>query len=112
MGSRSLLASALALVTAGVYAQTLGFDFVDWDDPAYVTENPAAQAGLTWQGVAWAWTTWHAGNWHPLTWVSHMVDRSLFGAWPGGHHLTSVLLHVANALLVYRFFERTHCSIS
>jgi hypothetical protein len=102
-----VVAGVLGLAVALVYGQVLGFAFVEWDDPTYVTENPAVQAGLTWQGLLWACTAWHATNWHPLTWLSHMLDQAVFGAWAGGHHLTSLLLHAANTVLVYLLFERT-----
>src|SRR5204863_1336737 len=65
------------------------------------------QAGLTRRGVVWAFTTWHAGNWHPLTWLSHMLDQALFGSWAGGHHLTSLGLHVANTILLFTLLRRT-----
>jgi tetratricopeptide (TPR) repeat protein len=96
---------ALAAGVVAVYAQALGFDFVEWDDPAYVTGNPAVRAGLTRAGVTWAFTTSHAANWHPLTWLSHMLDWTLFGSWAGGHHLTSVLLHALNTVLVFRLWR-------
>ena len=66
-----------------------------------MVENPAVQAGFTWKTVAWAFTTDCAANWHPLTWLSHMLDVQLFGLNPGGHHLTSLLLHTANTLLLF-----------
>ena len=102
-----VVAGLLAVAVVVVYGQVLGFEFVEWDDPHYVTENPPVQAGLTWRGFLWACTAFHATNWHPLTWLSHMLDQSLFGGWAGGHHLTSLLLHAANTVLVYLLFERT-----
>ena len=91
---------ALAVVTLAVYAQVAGHGFVSYDDPDYVSGNPYVRAGLTRAGLSWALTTGHAGNWHPLTWLSHMLDCQLFGLRPGAHHLTNVLLHTANALLL------------
>ena len=75
------------LLSAGVlavYGQTLGFGFVNWDDPAYVTDNPIVQRGLTLEGFVWALRTGESGNWHPLTWLSHMLDVELFGPTPAG----------------------------
>jgi len=92
---------ALLVATAAVYAQTLGFDFVDIDDPFHVTANPHVQRGLGFESVHWAWTAWHAGYWIPITWMSHMVDVDLFGLSAGGHHATNVLLHLANTLLLF-----------
>jgi Tfp pilus assembly protein PilF len=101
--------AALLLVTFAVYSPVLRHGFVEWDDPFYVTENPHVRAGLTAGGVAWAFTSTQLANWHPLTWLSHMLDVSLFGLAPAGHHLTSLLLHLANTLLLYLALERlTH----
>jgi tetratricopeptide (TPR) repeat protein len=100
-----ILCALLALSTAAVYEQTSSFDFVAWDDQDYVTENFWIRDGLTRDGLVWSLTTGHAGNWHPLTWLSHMLDCELFGLDPGGHHLTSLLLHVANALLLFGLFR-------
>ena len=94
------------LITAIVYARTLSHDFINLDDPDYVTENWVVRQGLTFQGIKWAFTTGHASNWHPVTWVSHMLDVQLFGMRPYGHHLTNVLLHAANTVLVFALFFR------
>jgi hypothetical protein len=71
------------------------------DDPDYVLANPHVLSGLSARGVAWAFTTGHAGNWIPLTWLSHMLDVELYGREPGGHHVTSLVLHVLNTLLLF-----------
>ena len=91
----------LALVTLAVYGQVLGHDFLHYDDPIYVTDNPTVQEGLGWQGIRWAFTTTHRSNWFPLTWLSHMLDCQLFGLNPAGHHFTNLLLHVLNTLLLF-----------
>lgn len=90
-----------------VYGQMLGHTFINYDDPQYVTENPHVRSGLTLEGIRWALTATHASNWHPLTWISHMLDVDLFGLRPGGHHLVSMLLHIANALLLFTVFRTT-----
>ena len=67
------------------------------------------RGGLTAGNLAWAFTTTHASNWHPLTWLSHMLDCQLFGMAPAGHHLVSLLFHVANTLLLFFILSRmTH----
>ena len=71
------------------------------DDAQYLTKNPWVQSGLRRETIAWAFTTGYAGNWHPLTWLSHMLDWQIYGANAGGHHLTSLLFHVANTLLLF-----------
>jgi Tfp pilus assembly protein PilF len=76
-------------------------EFVNYDDNVYITDNAQVQKGLTGKGIIWAFTTSHTGNWHPLTWISHMVDCELHGLNPKGHHLTNVLLHMANAILLF-----------
>ena len=89
---------ALIAITFAVFGQTLGFDFVNYDDPIYVSENPQIQAGLN---VVWAFTHVHSHNWHPLTTMSHMLDWQLFGAKAAAHHLENVFLHSANAVLLF-----------
>ena len=97
---------AIAAVTIAVYVPVRQYEFVSIDDPLYVSENPVVARGLSWEGVAWAFTTGHAANWHPLTWLSHMLDVRLFGMAAGWHHVTSVALHVANALLLFLLLAR------
>jgi Tfp pilus assembly protein PilF len=80
--------------------------FINLDDQVYVTENWHVQAGLTWSNVEWAVTNLEAGFWHPLTWLSIMLDCQLFGLRAGGHHLTSLLLHTANTVLLFLVFWR------
>ena len=92
---------ALAAITAVTFAPVRHFDFVEIDDPTYVTDNAMVQRGLTLEGATWALTTGHAPYWHPLTWMSHMLDVELYGRSAGGHHLTSLVLHVVNVLLLF-----------
>jgi len=91
----------LALSVFAVYGRTAGHSFITFDDEQYVASNPVVQRGLTAGGFAWAFTTTHAANWHPLAWLSHMADAELFGMGAGGHHLVNVLLHAANAVLLF-----------
>ena len=101
-----LICGVLALLTAAVYWQTLRFDFVNYDDGDYVTGNTAIQSGLTAESVKWAFTTGHASNWHPLTWLSHELDCQIYGVKPGGMHLTNLLLHVVNTLLLFGLLRK------
>jgi tetratricopeptide (TPR) repeat protein len=91
----------LAAAVAAAYAGAPGNGFVDMDDPLYVRDNPEVRAGLTAEGVRWAFTTFETSNWHPLTWLSLQLDATLFGPGPWGFHLTNVVLHAANTLLLY-----------
>jgi tetratricopeptide (TPR) repeat protein len=100
------LAVALAALTVLVYAPVLGHRFVGYDDNLYVTDNQVIKRGLTWGGFLWAWGAAVAGNWHPLTMLSHMLDCTLWGLDPGGHHLTNLLLHAVNVLLLFALLRR------
>lgn len=103
VGWRALLGIylTLAALTWIVFGQTLGHQFVDYDDQTYVYENPEITGGLTAHGVLGAFTHPHARNWHPLTTISHMFDCQLFGLDPAGHHFTNVLLHTTAVLLLF-----------
>ena len=96
----------LVLAVALVFGQTIGHEFVNYDDGKYVYENPPVADGLTVAGVTWAFTHTHAANWHPLTWLSHMLDCQLYDLRPAGHHLTNVLLHAATAVLLFLVLRR------
>ena len=101
----------LVLVTVALYFQVRTHDFVNWDDPDYVTENSMVRAGLTWNGVVWAFSQPHAANWHPFTWISHMADVQLWGMNPAGHHLTNVALHAACSLILFLWLFRATGSV-
>jgi len=90
----------IVVVTLAVFGQTVNHEFVNYDDPKYVYENPHVTAGLMSQSIAWAFTSKYASNWHPLTWLSHMLDCQVYGLRPGGHHLTNVLIHATTAVLL------------
>jgi tetratricopeptide (TPR) repeat protein len=96
----------LTLSTISVFWQVRNHDFLNYDDELYITENRHVQAGLTWEGTTWAFTTFHASNWHPLTWLSHMLDFQIYGLSPAGHHLTNLLFHIANTLLLFFVLNR------
>lgn len=83
-----------------IYGQAASFEFVRFDDQAYLADNPIVSQGLRWSGIQWAFTTTTLANWFPLTWISHMSDVTLFGLSPRGHHLTNIAFHAVNACLV------------
>jgi len=95
------LFAVLALGVILVYGRAYTCPFIDCDDPDYVTANVHVTTGFNAENIIWACTATHAANWHPLTWLSHMLDCSLYGTDPAGHHVTSVLLHLANSLLLF-----------
>ena len=91
----------LILIILGAFWQVRNNEFINLDDDVYVTDNPYVKTGLTLKSVIWSFTTIHAGHWHPLTWLSHMLDCELYGSNPGGHHLTSLIFHIVNTLLLF-----------
>jgi tetratricopeptide (TPR) repeat protein len=105
------ICASLAAVTLAVFWSVTGHEFVDYDDQDYVTENTQVQSGLTWPGAVWAFTTSHAGNWHPLTWLSHMLDAQMFGLNSGLHHLTNLVLHIINCVLLFLVWQRMTASL-
>jgi Flp pilus assembly protein TadD len=90
----------LIFATLVVFHRLPTHDFINLDDNLLVYENPHVLAGLSKQGTIWAFTEYHAEYWHPVTWLSHMLDCQLFGLRPGLHHLTSLLFHLANCVLL------------
>jgi len=106
-----LLNLALVTIVLLIYGRTAQFDFVPYDDPAYITENHLVNKGLSPEGIRWAFL--HDSNigdlgfsgvenlWHPLTWISHMIDAEIFGTEnAGGHHIMNVVLFVLTSMLV------------
>ena len=105
-GRTGLAALALAALVWAAFGGAVRNGFVRFDDHGYVYENSMVVQGLTADGVRWAFTTGHMFNWHPLTWLSHMADVELYGLDPAGHHATSLLLHAANAILLFLVLRR------
>jgi tetratricopeptide (TPR) repeat protein len=98
-----LLLAAGALVA---FLRVNQCDFINFDDPSYVTTNAHVKAGITSESIKWAFTTGHSANWHPLTWMSHMLDVQLFGLNARWHHLTNLLFHIVNTVLLFFVFNR------
>ncbi len=96
----AMVLAFLAALTMAVFGQLATAPFTGLDDWQYIKDNISVRAGLTWNGVRWAFTTFHDSNWHPLTWLSHMLDISLFGMDPGPQHLVNLALHLASVCLV------------
>jgi tetratricopeptide (TPR) repeat protein len=96
----------LTAITVLAFQPVLGCDFVNYDDGDYVKGNPHVQGAFSAANLTWAWTTAHAANWHPLTWLSLMLDTQLFGTEAWGYHLTNLLLHLANTLLLFGLLRR------
>jgi Tfp pilus assembly protein PilF len=96
-----VVALGLATATLVAFERACANGFVDFDDATYITQNADLSKGLTLDGLTWAFTTFRASNWHPLTWVSLLLDYRLFGLDAWGYHFTKVLLHAANAVLLF-----------
>src|ERR1700730_3955520 len=109
-GSLKLVAGIcvfLIVLTWLVFGQTLGHQFVNYDDPKYVYQNPEVTRGLSLHGIGWAFTHIHSRNWHPLTSISHMLDCQLYGLKAGGHHCTNVVLHTFGVVLLFLVLRET-----
>jgi tetratricopeptide (TPR) repeat protein len=106
LGRPVFLCLLLAMVTLAVYWPVRQFEFITYDDPEYYTANRHVREGLSLDGLNWALTTGHACNWHPVTWLSHMLDASLFGPEAAGPHIVNLLLHTANSLLLFLLLLR------
>ncbi len=106
MWPRFLLSMLLVAATGIVYSQVWQFEYVILDDSLYGTENPRIRQGLTLENLVWSIGEIHASNWIPLTSLSLMIDAELFGHWPGGFHLTNVVLHGANVVLLFLLLVR------
>jgi len=96
----------LVAATLTFYNPIVRNQFVDFDDLSYILKNSHVLGGLTWAMVKWAFTTFREGNWHPLTWLSHALDCQIFHLNPIGHHYISLLLHTANAVLLFLLLWR------
>ncbi len=95
-------APVLFVFTLLLYAGVADHDFVAYDDGTYVAYNEHVNGGLSAEGALWAIASvGYACNWHPLTWMSHMLDVSLFGTNAGAHHLHSAVLHALAAALLF-----------
>ena len=105
-GAGIAVCGLLVILVAIVFGQTLGHDFIDLDDSQYVFDNPHVRDGLSMKDIVWAFTERYEANWHPLTWISHMLDWEVYGRWAGGHHLTSLLLHAATAIVLFLALRR------
>ncbi len=101
----TLVVLVLLAIGGCIYGQTVGFPFISFDDPGYVYENPHVYQGLNRDAWHWAWTSFERSNWHPLTWLSLMLDAQLYGLNAGGYHLTNLLLHLVNTVLLYAWLR-------
>ncbi|MBF0554767.1 MAG: tetratricopeptide repeat protein [Nitrospirae bacterium] len=103
--TKIIICLLLIVAIVAVFARVKDFDFLFYDDNQYILENLHVRGGLSLRNMEWAVTSTEYSNWFPVTWASHMADVWLFGLWPGGHHLTNVVFHAVNAVLLFLFFS-------
>src|SRR5262245_56214404 len=101
-----LLIISIFVITVAAYMPALQNGFATADDNLYISGNPYVNTGPSLDNLRWALVATHASNWHPLTWISLQLDSAVFGTTPLGYHLTNVLLHSANAVLLFLVFWR------
>ena len=106
MIGRRIGAAVLFVLSVAVYARAFGLGFVEFDDNIYVSRNPHVSAGLTKESLTYAVTTFDSGNWIPVTWLSYLVDATLFGIRPMAFHGVNVVLHGLNAVLIFCWLHR------
>jgi tetratricopeptide (TPR) repeat protein len=96
-----ILGIGIVLCVLVTFLEVRHFEFLNYDDPDYVVGNGRVRAGLTYENALWSLTAIRGGNWHPVTWASHMLDVEVYGLNPGGHHLTNLIIHALNSLLLF-----------
>ena len=101
MRRRLLIALGLVCLVLITYSAAGHCDFVEYDDPSYVTENARVQQGLSLGNVSWALTARELGAWYPLVWISHMACCQFFAVNPAGHHWVNLALHAMGVLALY-----------
>ena len=105
--TRIIVAAVLLFVTTiALFAPSVSFSLVNFDDPVFITHNPIVANGFSWSSIPKAFTELHGDGcmYMPLLWLSFLADNVFFGASPlspWGFHLTNVLLHAASAVLLF-----------
>ncbi len=100
-----MLGMLMLIASAALYGPALRYELVDLDDLMYVSQNQIVLNGLAWPSIRMAFTTVWQGMWAPVLWLSYMLDIQLFGRMAWGLHLTNILLHALNAVLVFLLFH-------
>ncbi len=101
MNRHFLICILLALAALFVFSQVHSFDFINYDDQDYIENNPMVSRGLSSEGIRWAFTAEKSATWQPLTWISLMSDVRREQINPGTFHVTNLVLHLINVLLLY-----------
>ena len=101
-----LVYAVLTVILFGVYWRVHNFEFVNYDDNQFVYQNERIVSGLTFDNIAYFFTHSHAGHWQPLTAITHMLDCELYSLNAGGHHITNLIFHIINTLLLLALLWR------
>jgi tetratricopeptide (TPR) repeat protein len=107
---RTFVFLILAAAVLSVYSQVLQHQFVFFDDDGYILRNIRVNEGLTWSNLLWSFTAFEMANWHPLTWISYMIDNSLWGTDAGLTLFQNVLLHTICTDLLFLLLTRLGAS--
>jgi len=105
--NKYLIVIFLIVASCAAFGRIAGNNFILLDDKDYITENNHIKSGISTKNIIWAFTTTYFANWHPVTWLSHMLDWSLFGATASGHHIVSLLLHIGAVIFLFLFLNKT-----
>jgi hypothetical protein len=106
MKREAFIIFGLLAITVAAFWEAGHCGFINFDDPGYIFYNPHVTGGLSAANFTWAWKTFYQGNYLPLTWLSLMLDATLFGPGPHGFHWVNLAFHTANAVLVYLVFRQ------
>jgi len=90
----------LVFAVVAVFAHGLYNEFVQWDDPINLINNPHFR-GLGWEQIRWMLTATLMGHYIPLTWLTFGLDYVLWGMQPAGYHFTNLVFHAANVVLFF-----------
>ncbi|MEP5764411.1 MAG: hypothetical protein ABJ308_07445 [Halieaceae bacterium] len=103
----ALISAALGGLVIIVFGQTLGFDYVNFDDGDLIRRNERLGQGFSLEFLRWAFTTTDGANWNPLLWLSYALDRLLIpGPSTAAHHAANLIYHWLNSVLVFLILQR------
>lgn len=89
-----------SLLIIFLYWRVYGYDFVSLDD-SFIYANPHLKNGLSIKNIFWAFSNYTTTLWIPATWISFFLDYKIYGMNPGGYHVTNVILHICNTLILF-----------
>jgi len=103
-----LISLGLVVLVLITFWPVKDFEFTNFDDKIYITDNRNVRSGINKESVIWAFNfdDKHKTYWHPLSWLSHMLDVQLYGLNSGHHHMTNVIFHILNAVLLFLVLHR------